>query len=412
MIKMNKQVEFYFFSLAVAGVGISGSDRIFIELARHWSRKHKITIFTSSEGKSLCEKQNLKAKKIKISSINNKPFERFFLINYIYKILAGVKLGLSLTINHQSLTILYPASDFWMDFFPALILKLRYRKAKLVATWYQTAPNPLRGYKEQETKNNRQRTKTYNFSAFLYWFSQLPVKPLIKKYADFVIVNNEDERNQFPEMNKKGKVVVLIGAVPLGEIRKYQLLTISHQPSAKRYDAVFQGRFHPQKGVVELIDIWRRVVEKKPDAKLAMIGDGPLREKVEEQIRNYELGKNVKLFGYVFDGPKKYKIFSQSKMVVHPSFYDSGGMASAEAMAFGLPAVGFNLKAYKSYYPKGMIKVKTGDLDAFATEILKLLENEGERKKLGKAARKMIEENWSWDERAGEVLTKILNSKY
>lgn len=38
MIKMNKQVEFYFFSLAVAGKGISGSDRIFIKLAVRYGK--------------------------------------------------------------------------------------------------------------------------------------------------------------------------------------------------------------------------------------------------------------------------------------------------------------------------------------------------------------------------------------
>ena len=56
-------------------------------------------------------------------------------------------------------------------------------------------------------------------------------------------------------------------------------------PKSKKYDAVFIGRFHPQKGVLELIDIWKRVVNKKPQAKLAMIGDGPLMKKVQLKIK-------------------------------------------------------------------------------------------------------------------------------
>jgi len=207
-------------------------------------------------------------------------------------------------------------------------------------------------------------------------------------------------------MEKKGKVIVLLGAVRLNEIKKflsanYKLLF------TKKFDAVFQGRFHPQKGVVELIDIWRKVVDRIPNAKLAMIGDGPLMKDVRIKIQDLRLEKNVELFGYVFDGPEKYKIFAQSKIVVHPAFYDSGGMASAEAMAFGLPAVGFDLKSYVSYYPKGMLKVDKGNLNAFGKTVIRLLCDDQLRKKYGEEAKLMIIKDWSWDKRAKEVLNKI-----
>ena len=398
-----KTQKFIFFSLAKTGEGISGSDRIFIELARNWSKKNTVEIYTSPEGLQLCRIQELEGAKLKIVSIPNKSFEFFFILNYLLKILYGIWLGLTLkptTYNLQPITYLYSASDFWMDFFPGLILKLRFKQLNWVATWYQTAPNPFVGFKEGE------RESSYQISAFLYWLSQLPIKPLIKRFADFVIVNNEDERNQFLEMDKRGKVIVLLGAVRLTEIEKWisdhRPLTTDHQ-----FDAVFQGRFHPQKGVVELVDIWKKVVEIKPNAKLAMIGDGPLMEEVKRRITMNELTGNVSLFGYVFDGPKKYEIFSSSKIVVHPAFYDSGGMASAEAMAFGLPAVGFNLKAYQSYYPSGMVKVEIGDKEAFANEVVRLLNDEKYKNRVAAEAIKMIKSNWSWDKRAKEVLGKI-----
>ena len=82
-------------------------------------------------------------------------------------------------------------------------------------------------------------------------------------------------------------------------------------------------------------------------------------------------------------------------------------MAAAEAMAFGLPAVGFNLKSYESYYPKGMIKVKTGDLNAFAKTILRLLQKDKLRQKIGSEAREMIERSWTWTNRANQILNQI-----
>src|SRR5207244_1921043 len=98
-------------------------------------------------------------------------------------------------------------------------------------------------------------------------------------------------------------------------------------------------------------------------AKLAIIGDGPLMNAVRNKIRKLHLEQNIELLGYLSDGDRKYSIFNNSKIVVHTSFYDSGGMAAAEAMSFGLPCVAFNLKAYGSYFPKAMLKVKIGDIE-------------------------------------------------
>lgn len=397
------KLSFHFWSLAALGKGISGSDRIFMELARQWARKYDVVLHVWEEGYQMCLRQGLQNTTIKFEiSKMNKWAKHGFFVNYFARIVEAILLGMIRKLNNKPTTIIYSSSEFWMDCLPALILKIRYPKVKWLASWYQTAPNPLSGFAEGK------REKTYKLQAFAYWLMQKPIKPLISRFADFVLVNNEEEKKQFPKHTKNSRTIVILGAVPFTDIKKY-LTNHRSLVTRHKFDAVFQGRFHPQKGVTELIDIWKIVREKKKDVKLAMIGDGPLMKNVKAQISNYKLEDNVKLFGYVFDGPKKYKIFSQSKVVVHPAFYDSGGMASAEAMAFGIPCVGFNLKAYKSYYPSGMIKVKVGDLEAFALKIVKFLENEKLRKKIGKEAAKMIEKNWSWSDRANEVLKAIHN---
>jgi len=392
--------ELHIFALASHGNGISGGDRIWIELTRRWSKKFPITVHIWGEGRQMAQRQNLKESEDLRFKIYDLGFvcNFGFVICYLARILKGIHLGLtwkplkSSIINHKSV-YLYNASEFWMDAFPCILLKMRYPKINWIATWYQTAPNPFKGFSEKERQGS-----TYKLRALAYWLTQLPVKPLIKKYADKVIVNNESERKQFPN----NKTIVLIGAVPLDGIKNYNL---RFKNKEKKWDAVFQGRFHPQKGVVELITIWKKVVQLKPNAKLAMIGNGPLMDEVVRAIKKEKLDENVKLFGFVFDGDEKYKIFSESKMVLHPAFYDSGGMATAEAMAFGIPAVGFNLKAYDSYYPKGMIKVK--DEKEFAQTIVMLLDDAKRREKIGKEARDLIEKNYSWEYRADEILNKI-----
>lgn len=372
------------FAMAAQGKGISGSDRIFIEFARRWSKKHQVEIYTSESGKRMCTALNLPARVI----IHSYPFG---FLEYLSKILFGIYLGFKL--KPEDGDMVYSASEFWMDSLPAFIFKLRLSKIKWVASWYQTAPNPLVGFAEGK------RQERYRWKALLYWSTQLLIKPLISRFADFILINNENEKRHFQGIEKK--LIVVLGAVDIDLISKY---IKKFSKLSKIYEAVFQGRFHPQKGVVELIKIWKLVVNRLPKAKLIMIGDGPLMEKVKEEIHNLELENNIELRGYVFDGDEKFKIFAQSKIVVHPAFFDSGGMASAEAMAFGLPCVGFDLKSYNSYYPEGMLKAMVGNLDAFANEIVNLLLDKKYRNSVGKEASEMIKLNWSWDKRARDIL--------
>lgn len=388
---------FDIFANAALGKGLSGGDRIFIELSRRLSKDNKVIIHVWEEGYQMCKRQGLvDGENLKFRLINVTFWGKFgFFICYVARILASIFQAFSISLDNKSSTIIYSASEFWMDSLPAFVLKIRFPKVKWIAAWFQTAPNPLIGFSEGSREN------VYRLSAFYHWFMQLPIKPLIKKWADLVLVNNEWERKHFKNLDKQNKVLVTLGAVNTDEVNHF----IKKNKYPKIYDAVFQGRFHPQKGVEELIDIWKLVVGKKPNAKLAMIGDGPLMNEVRKKIKELKLENNINLFGYVFDGPLKYKIFSQSKLVVHPAFYDSGGMASAEAMAFGIPCIGFDLNSYKSYYPKGMVKIKIGDLNDFTEMILSLLDNKSEREKVGKEGQNMIQENWSWDQRVSQLLT-------
>ena len=393
----DKIKSIYIIALAALGGGLSGGDRIFIEFARRWSKKIPTEIFVWEEGFQMCKRENLEGANLKISLVEVGFFSRLgFVVTYFYRTLLGIKLGFSLNLKDSD--YIYSASEFWMDCLPAFIIKLRNPKINWIAAWYQTAPNPITGF----TEGNRENT--YKIRAFFYWLIQQTTKPLIFSNADFILVNNDLEKIHFGESN--AKLITVLGAVKTEDISKYQ--KTHEQKSEKKYLAVFQGRFHPQKGVVEFIDIWRKVVDKLPNAKLAMIGDGPLMGDVKKGIKKLALEKNIELFGYLHDGEKKYDIFQKSKIVVHPAFYDSGGMAAAEAMAFGLPCVGFDLKSYESYYPKGMIKVNVGDQEAFANVIIEFNKNGSLYKKIAKDGLKMIKERWSWDTRTEQVLSLIM----
>ena len=399
---MRKLTSIHIFALAALGEGLSGGDRIFIEFARHWKKKILIHLYVWESGLSMCQREKLLGKNLKTHLIEVGELSKLgFTFTYFYRILLGLKLGLTLKLHDED--CVYSASEFWMDSLPAFILKLRYPQVKWAAAWYQTAPNPLEGF----AKGKRQHT--YKLRAFPYWLVQKSIKPIISRFADFILVSNTNEQKQFIKQFKEGKTITVLGAVRTDEVIRYQR---NHpKPKKKQFLAVFQGRFHPQKGVVELIDIWKEVTKKIPDAKLAMIGSGPLINDVKERIQDLKIEGNIFLFGYLHDGERKYNIFNNSKMVVHPAFYDSGGMAAAEAMAFGLPCIGFNLDAYSFYYPQGMIKVPVGNLKQFASKIVQLNNDRSLYCNISKNIRNIIMEKYSWGDRSEKIFDILELSK-
>jgi glycosyltransferase involved in cell wall biosynthesis len=308
--------------------------------------------------------------------------------------------GLTFLFKKMNYQYLITQTDFLPDTFSAWCAKIRNPKIEWIASFFLRAPAPW-------DKDSPYRGKNWVIG-FFYWLLQKPSIWMIKNKADKVMVTSEPDVTFF--VNKKrdrSKIVVAQGGVNIEESEKY-LASGNVIPVKKRkYDACFVGRFHYQKGIIELIEIWRRVCDNKQNARLAIIGHGQLEDDVKNRIKKLELENNIDLLGFK-DGEEKYEIFKQAKIIVHPATYDSGGMAAAGGMAWGLPGVSFDLESLKTYYPKGMIKAKIGDDGQFAENILKLLNDSIYYNQIAQDAHSLIVETWDWKKRAENILKAIV----
>ena len=205
------------------------------------------------------------------------------------------------------------------------------------------------------------------------------------------------------------QVIIIQGGVNLEPSKTYLNSGQVILPENRKYHACFVGRLHSQKGVLELIQIWKGVCIKIPNAYLAMIGVGPLEQEVKDQVKQQNLQNNIDLLGFMV-GNEKYDIFKQSRVFVHPAIYDSGGMAAAEAMAWGLPGVGFDLKSLKSYYPQGMLKTKCFDNREFANNIIELLSNHQHYQTISQEALLLTRERWDWNLRAQKIYAQVMDN--
>ncbi len=385
------------------GFGLSGGDRIWVELVKGWQAKVQLLIVGPPEAKDLLLAHGLRDVKFVQSVPRASDHNLLSASSLVKNTLIKTFYGSCFFMRSRSLIketdCIYSTSDFWPDFFPSFIAKMLNPKIKWIAGFYLTAPAPFS--KESPYKG------IHFLKGLLYFVIQLPAYLLIKLYSDTVFVTSQPDVSKFLTKKRlEREVVVVRGGVDTSLLEKYKDFRKEYE-SNKKYGACYYGRFHQQKGVLVILDIWKLVTKVKPDAILAMIGNGELENEVKKKIEELGLGDNVKLFGHMEDGEAKLKVFWQSKIVLHPATYDSGGMASAEVMLWGIPGVSFDLKSLKTYYPKGMLKTKMFDLYEFSENIIKLLDDSVLYERMSKEAFDLILSKWSWSERANYIFEQV-----
>ncbi|MEM0057357.1 MAG: glycosyltransferase family 4 protein [Candidatus Bathyarchaeia archaeon] len=187
-----------------------------------------------------------------------------------------------------------------------------------------------------------------------------------------------------------------IFVITVGVDRPFVQRIVAKASSSKKFDACFLGSIIPRKGVIDLIKAWKIVVAKKPDARLLIIGkgSGPYFEKVNSLIKNYKLQENVIFSGFVSE-EEKYKLLSQSKIFVFPSYLEGNPIAMCEAVSCGVPVIAYDLPYYKETYGDMIVYVSKGDIKQLAVTILNLLDDEVLVEKL-KDKYAMLSKRFDW----------------
>lgn len=159
----------------------------------------------------------------------------------------------------------------------------------------------------------------------------------------------------------------------------------------------------PHKGQRHLVDAAAIVVQKVPDARFVVFGEGELREQLERQIKGHKLEKHVLLAGFRAD------VLSLCKTVdlfVMSSVTEGLGSALLDAMACRKAVVGTTAGGI----PEAVVHGTTGllvpprDDRALAEAIIMLLKDPELRDRYGKAGRQRVEEHFSEEKLVQGVL--------
>jgi glycosyltransferase involved in cell wall biosynthesis len=139
---------------------------------------------------------------------------------------------------------------------------------------------------------------------------------------------------------------------------------------------LYCGRLYEPKNPMGLLNAWDLIHLRFPEATLCFIGDGPLRQTMQERTENQILKNSVQLIGQVSDVLDWYKA---ADLFALPSHFEGLSNSLLEAMSCGLPVVSTQVSGSMDIFEKADIgeMVEVGDMQAFAEATIRLLKHTG-----------------------------------
>ncbi len=162
--------------------------------------------------------------------------------------------------------------------------------------------------------------------------------------------------------------------------------------SLEEKNLISVGRLSPEKGYIDLIKLASSLSQKYPTWHLDIIGDGPLRKKIEEEIKNRNLENFITLHGFQ-NSSVVAQMLHQSSIYLMTSHTESFGIVLIEAMSHGLPCIAYDSaegarEIIQSGYNGYLIKHRNEK--AYLKKIEDLIKKEDQRKELGKNAKESV----------------------
>lgn len=163
---------------------------------------------------------------------------------------------------------------------------------------------------------------------------------------------------------------------------------------------LFCGRFVEKKGLRYVIEALADVKKTNADFEFRVIGDGPLKEDIQQLVRQFDLSSHVLFLGFL-NYDRYIEELSKADIFIHPSVTSQTGDTEGgaptvilEAQAMGLPVIATyhaDIPNIVSPHQSALLSHER-DVPGLTKNILKIINNQDTWADMGKAGRAFVEE--------------------
>ena len=388
-------MRIHHFEFPKLGHGLSGGEQCLVEVIRRLKSKDiQNVLYTTDNGRDTYEGLGLTADDhLRYETIDSFAFEQkhHVFISFLSRTIKAVKLIKHVHLDEDD--VLLCNSDAFPNSIPFFLLARKNPSARLIYWFRMRAPDIFKGFEGHFTgKRQLPTAAVIQFKLAQCLYCKLALR------RGIVLTHNPHYRSFLEHMFPHNRIHILAkygGGCPAAKPRS---------TPDKRYDLVWNGRFHVQKGVFEIIDILKRLRRDRPHTSIAIIGgdDGTGRQDFETRCKQDDLMPLVTFLGHK-TGEEKFEILRQARVFLMTSYYESYGIVIVEALDSGLPVVAYDLPVY-GVFDSGVVKVGILDNEAAKNAILRLLGDHSYYNEKAQEAQ-LAAEAHTWESVSEEILS-------
>ncbi|WP_171125494.1 MULTISPECIES: glycosyltransferase [unclassified Ruegeria] len=175
------------------------------------------------------------------------------------------------------------------------------------------------------------------------------------------------------------------------------------------------ARLVPRKNVHLTIEAFAKSLPEAEEWVLRIVGDGPERQNLEEQVSDLKIADSVEFVGETSD---PYACYRDADAFVLSSFFEGFPLSTLEAMAHGLPLIGFaNCSGVNEQITEdnGILCDASSPSESLAAAIQRVMADAKLREEMGQASLKRFDSHYSeeqifaqWEEMFAEAVERGL----
>ena len=154
------------------------------------------------------------------------------------------------------------------------------------------------------------------------------------------------------------------------------------------------ARFVPDKGLDTFVEAAAIIARAHPETVFVMVGDGPLRPRIEEWIAHHGLSSSFRLPGMQ---SRVEPFYAAMDVFMLPTLREGFGVAFCEALSMEVPVVATRIAPLTDIVLEGEtgLLADPGDASAFAAAAIRLIESPSLRRSIGTRGRARVLEHFS-----------------
>jgi len=214
------------------------------------------------------------------------------------------------------------------------------------------------------------------------------------RWCDAIVCNSQAAADRLLATGLSPNKIAVIGNALPAEAFTPASAALPKRPGAARVGMVARMN-HRYKNQSGFLRIAAQIHKRMPDVEFLLVGDGPLRQELENEAASLGLGASAIFLGDRQDMPA---VLASLDVAVLTSDSESLSNVILEAMAAGLPAVAYDVGGNSELLSqqRGTL-IPAGNETSFADAVQNLLADSALREQLGRNAREFAQEYFSLD---------------